>query len=38
VLGVDRALGDADDGLLFAVAGGESHGQEQGQGRKFFES
>jgi hypothetical protein len=38
VLGVDRILGDADYGLLFTVAGGERHGQEQGKGRIFFES
>lgn len=37
-LGVDRVLGDAGDGLLFAVAGGEGHGQEQGHGRKSLES
>ena len=37
-LGVDGVLSDADDGLLFAVTSGESHGQEQSHGRKYFES
>jgi hypothetical protein len=36
--GVDGVLSDTDDGLLFAVAGGESHGEEQGHGGKSFET
>ena len=36
-LGVDGVLGDSDDGLLFAVAGEERHGEEQGDGCESIE-
>ena len=38
VLGVDRVLGDAYDGLLFLVAGGQSQGQKQAHGQKSSET